>query len=270
MFQAYSYGDAFGLYFHPVGCKPAVYIPCRVSGGEYYRTEERLPGIGFDAFHFIVFNDKGVHACLKMHFTATIDDCIPHIFYDPRQFVGSDMGMGVYEYGRRSAMLAEYVQYFIYVSPLFTAGIELAVRIGSRAAFSETVIGFRVDGLLPSYQGKVFFAVAHILSAFHYDGAQTKLYQTQGGEQPAGAGSYNNDLRLVRHIMIDGFLILLLFRHLIEIGAHGQVYEDGPLACIDAAFQNSYGRNVACVQPFLLYEVFFYALFVGCDFRQHA
>ena len=167
-------------------------------------------------------------------------------------------------------MLAEYVQDFVYVSPFFTAGIELAVRIGACTAFSETVIGFRVDGLFSSYQGKVFLAVAYILSALHDDGAQAQLYQTQGGKQSAGTGSHNDNLRLVRHIVIDGFLILLLFRQLVEISTHGQVYEDGSLACINAAFQNARSRNVACAHSFLLYEVFFYALFVGCNLRQHA
>lgn len=100
MFQTYSYGDAFGFYFHSVGCQPAVYIACGVSGSKYYRTKECPAGIGFDAFHFIVFNNKSIHPCLKVHFTATTDNGVPHVFYDPRQFVRADMGMGVYEYGR--------------------------------------------------------------------------------------------------------------------------------------------------------------------------
>ena len=182
MFQTHSYGDAFGFYFHLVGCQPAVHITCGMSGGEYDGAEEGLSGIGFDAFHFVVLNNQGVHARFKVHFAATGDNGVPHILYDPRQLVCSDVGMGVDKDGRRGAMLAEYVQYFVYISPFLAAGVELAVRVSSRAPFSETVIGFRVDGLFPSYQGEVFFAVAYVLAALHDDGAQAEFYQAQGGE----------------------------------------------------------------------------------------
>ena len=102
-----------------------------------------------------------------MYFSATFENRIPHIFNDTRQLVRSDMRMCISQYSRRSSMLAEYIEYLVYISSFLTAGIKFPVRISSCPPFSETIIGFRIYRMFPTDLRQVLFPFTHIFSAFY-------------------------------------------------------------------------------------------------------
>lgn len=83
-------------------------------------------------------------------------------------------------------MLTEDIQNLVYIAALFAACVQLAIRVGSGTSLSEAVIGLRVDELLAADLRQVFLAFPYVLSTLHNDGAQTELYQSQGGEESSG------------------------------------------------------------------------------------
>ena len=149
-----------------------------MAGGKNDGAEQGLARVGFNAFHFIFFYDQGIHTRFEVYFAATFDDGVPHILDDARQFVRPYMRMGIRQYGCRSSVLAEYIQYFIYIPAFFASGVQLSIGVGTCTAFSKAIIGFGVYGLLSSYLGQVFFPFPHVFSAFHDDGTQSELYQS--------------------------------------------------------------------------------------------
>lgn len=52
--------------------------------------------MGFDTFYLIVFDNQRLHTCLKVHFSATFENGIPHILYHTWQFIRSDMRMCIH------------------------------------------------------------------------------------------------------------------------------------------------------------------------------
>ena len=202
MFQSYAYRNAFSFNLYIVGGKPAVYIPGRVTGGKYHRTEENLAGICFNAFDFILLYEQSVHACFEVNLATALDDSVPHVFNDTRQFVRTYVRMCIYQYRSGGSMLAEDVQNLVYITALFAACVQLAIRVGSGTSLSEAVIGLRVDELLAADLRQVFLAFPYVLSTFHNDGAQTELYQAQSGEESSGTGAYHYYLVFSFYIII--------------------------------------------------------------------
>jgi hypothetical protein len=56
--------------------------------------------------------------------------------------------------------------------------------------------------LLAADLRQVFLAFPYVLSTLHNDGAQTELYQSQGGEESSGTGAYHYYLGLSFYIII--------------------------------------------------------------------
>ena len=109
MFQPYTYSNAFRFDIYPVGIQPAVDIACRVPRGKDDRSAECLARVRIDAGYLPVFDDKRIHPCLEMYFSATGKDGVPHVFDDAGKFVCSDMRMCVYQDGGVCSVLAKHV-----------------------------------------------------------------------------------------------------------------------------------------------------------------
>jgi len=76
-----------------------------------------------------------------MELTIAIFYGVPNGFYDPGQFIGTDVGMGIDKNIRNSAMLNQYGQNFFDIPPFCRPGIQFAVTISSCPALAKTKIG---------------------------------------------------------------------------------------------------------------------------------
>ena len=137
----------------------------------------------------------------------------------------------------------------------------LAVGVGSRAAFAEAVVRLGVHGLCAADLGQVFLALAHVLAALHHHGAQAQLDEAQGGKEAAGTGTHDDDLRASFHVGVVRMLVFVVLGHFVDVGPHGEVHEDRPLAGVDAPLQDAGGVEGSLVKAFLAYEIGFQSLF---------
>ncbi|CDB09426.1 putative uncharacterized protein [Bacteroides sp. CAG:633] len=160
-------------------------------------------------------------------------------------------------------MLAEDVKYLVHIAALLATGVQLAVGVGSCATFAEAVVRLRVYRLRAAYLGKVFFAFAYVLAALYHNGAQSQFDEAQGGEESAGAGTYDDDLGATFYIVVYGVLVFVVFGHFVDVGTYGEVDKHCPLAGIDAPLQDTGGVEGFLVKAFLVYEVGFQLLFVS-------
>ena len=167
MFQPDTDSDSFGFYRNTVCSQPAIYIPCGMSGCQYHRTEKSLSCVGFNTFDFVVLNNQCIHSGLKMHLSTTLDNRIPHILNDTREFVCPNVRMGIGQYSRRSSVLTEYIQYLVYISSFLATGVKFSIRIGSCASFAKTIVRFRIYGMFSADLCQIFFPFAHIFSSFY-------------------------------------------------------------------------------------------------------
>ena len=270
MLQTYPYGDTLGFDGHPVGIQPAVYVACRMSCSQNHRTVESLSRIRFNACYLVVLDEQGIHACLEVHLSATGEDGVSHVFNHPRQLVGSDVRMRVYQDRCACSVLAEHVQNLVHAATLLAARIQLAVGVSSRTSFTETVVRFRVHLVFTADAGKIRLAVAHVLSALHHHRTQSQLYQTQGSKQTARSGSHHNHLRLSLHVAVFRPYKLLLGRRFVDEHLYLQVYVNRPLAGVDAPFQYPYGVYGTNVEPLFTAHVLLDMLFAGCLLGQNS
>lgn len=58
-------------------------------------------------------------------------------------------------------------------------------------------------------------------------------------------------------------LVFVVAGHFVDVGTHGEVHEDCPLAGVDAPLQDAGGVEGSLVKAFLAYEIGFQSLFVG-------
>ena len=234
-----------------------------MARGQDNGAKERLARVGFDTLHLVALNEQGVHACLKMHFAAALKNGVAHVLDDAGQLVGADVRMGVHQDGGGSTVLAEDVEYLVHIAALLAAGVELAVGVGSRTTFAEAVVRLRVHGLGAADLCQVFLTLAHVLATLHHHGAQAQLDEAQGGKEATGAGTHNDDLRTTFHIGVVRVLVFVVAGHFVDVGPHGEVHEDRPLAGVDAPLQDAGGVEGSLVKAFLAYEIGFQLLFVG-------
>ena len=132
MFEPHSDSDAFCLDSDVLSVKIAVDVARTVSSGKDDRAHE-LPCclLAADVVGLFCLNpDNGImaggsrssiarseqagHARPEMHLAARGKDCLPHVLYYSRQFVGTYMRMCVDQYVGRSSMLTEDVQDFLH------------------------------------------------------------------------------------------------------------------------------------------------------------
>ena len=154
-------------------------------------------------------------------------------------------------------MLAEYIQYLVYIPAFFATGIKLSIRISACTSFTETIIGFRIYSMLPADLSQVFFSVAYILSTLYDDWTESQFYQSQRSKQSAGTGTHDNNLWFVFYVLIDSRLVFIVFGHFVQIYPYIQIDEDGSLPGINAALQDTCRINIPHIQSFFLYEVLF-------------
>ena len=135
------------------------------------RTVETFACIGFHAGNLFAMDDQGIHARFKMNFATTADNLLPNILDHARQFICSDMRMGIREDRCAGTKLAKDIQDLVDLTALLATGVELAIRICSGTSFTKTIIRFAVHFMLAADQGDIFLPFAHILPAFDYDRA---------------------------------------------------------------------------------------------------
>ena len=161
MLKPYAHGNALGLHFYFRFIQISVDITCRMTCGQYHRTAEselhaRPEVYSLDAFDLVACYYKPCHLGLVMHFAARFQYRVPHVFYHPRQSVGTDVRMGIGQYGRRSTVLAEHIENLLRISAFLAAGIEFAVGVCACSAFAETIVGIRVYYIFAGYGCHVF------------------------------------------------------------------------------------------------------------------
>ena len=287
MFQAHAHGDALCLDIYLCRSEIAVYIAgtmtcCQDNRSAISFLSTRSQIHGFYTYHPIAscsircrqltftLKDQTNHLGLEMHFAATLDDGVAHVFNDARQLVGTDMRMGICQDIGIGTMLAKNVQNLVYTSPFLASGIEFAVTISTGSTFTETVVALPIHFLGFGNVRKVLLAFAHIFSPFQYDRTVTQFYQAQRSEEAARSLTHNNNTRSAAHIGIFRMNILVVLRKLIDIGTHLQVHEDGTLAGVDASLQHSHLIQCSHIQSFLLGEITLDAFLACCLFGQNS
>ena len=178
------------------------------------------------------------------------------------------MRMRVGQNGRARSELAEHLQDFIHTAPLFAAGIKFPVRKRPGSAFSETVIGLGVHGVLSGNQRQVFFAVVNVFSAFHHDGFYTQFDQPECGKQPAWTGTdHHRCFNRTRNIRILDFRKKRFLWLLVQVDTHPNVHIDSSLAGIDGTFHDSQSTKFRRVDAFVAHQHLENALFPCSLFR---
>ena len=147
MLKAYSYSDALGLDVNARGIEVAVYVACRMSCSQDDGAAEGTSCIGLYTYNLILLHDEAVHACLEVYFTATAAYGLAHVLNDARQLIGTDVWVCIAQYGGRCSVLAEYIEYLLFATAFLAARLELAVRVGSCATFTKTVVTLGVYGM---------------------------------------------------------------------------------------------------------------------------
>ena len=246
-----------------------------MTGGQDNRTAIALLGASghIDGFHAndarLLVDVEGRHLGLEMHLTTTPLYLKPHVLNDARQLVGADMGMDIGQDRCRGAMLTKHVEYLVHVAPLFAAGIEFAVAVGTCPTLAEAIIALRVNLLGLGNERHVALAVAHILSALKDDGTQTELYQAQGGKQSARSLTDNDNLRPPAHVGIVGADEVFILRQFVDIDAHLQVDHHRALSGVNAAAQHAHTAHAVGCESFLLGKISDEVLLRVSHFGQH-
>ena len=94
----------------------------------------------FHADYLITVQNEAGHEGLKMDLTAAVYDGVADVLDYTWQAVCAYVRMGIGQYCRAGAMLAEYVQYAVCAAAFLAAGVELAVRVCAGYALAKTVV----------------------------------------------------------------------------------------------------------------------------------
>ena len=96
--------------------------------------------IRFYADYLITLHYETGHKGLKMDLAAAVYDGVADVLDYARQAVCAYVRMGIGQYCRAGAVLAEYVQYAVCAAAFLAAGVELAVGICAGSALAKTVV----------------------------------------------------------------------------------------------------------------------------------
>lgn len=131
MFQADTDSNAFGFDRD----LPVVEVAIHVAGGmarcQDDRPQKTFACIRFDTYDFPTPDEQGIHTCLETDFPATADNLFADILDHARQFVRTDMRMGVSQDRGARPELAKDIQNLIDRPPFLAAGVKFAVGIGA-------------------------------------------------------------------------------------------------------------------------------------------
>ena len=144
-----------------------------MARGKNHRPVERefaarLQIDGLNSGNRVVADYESRHLGAEVHFATTLKNRVAHVFYHPRQLVSAYVRMGIGKYRRRSAVLAEHVEYLLRVAALLRACIQLTVRVGSCPTFTETVVALLVHLLGLGDKRQVQFALTHVLATLQH------------------------------------------------------------------------------------------------------
>src|SRR5579871_5538222 len=99
------------------------------------------------------------------------------------------MRMSVHQDRRRSSELNQQVQDTPDIAALRATGVQFAVAVCSRTAFTKTIIAFGVDDAIFIERGQIPASRTNILSAFQQHWPDTGFNESQGSKQPRGPRS---------------------------------------------------------------------------------
>ena len=264
MFQSYANGNTLSLDFNLCLSQIAVDISGRMTCSQYNRAAILL--IGYTAYDRITLQYQLRHFCLKVHFSATIDDGITHSLDYLGQTICSNMWMSVSQNSGRCAMLAEHIQNLFDISTLFRASIKFSVRVSTSTTFTKTVVALAVYLLGTTDVGQIFLTIVHIFTSFQHYGTISKLYQTKSSKQSARTSAYNYHLRFAFYIRVLRMLIYIIGRHFIHVCAYLKINKYLSLSCINTAFQYSHAIDSPYVQPVFISQIGFQSVFLRCHF----
>ena len=128
MLKSHAYRQTLCLDIYSTLGKITIDITGTMTCGKDDRTT-KLPLLAtldthsLDAHNGVAIKKKTGHACEMMHLATTSQYRVAHVLDDTGKTVGANMGMGIAENIHRGSMLAEYIQNFIYIPALLTAGV---------------------------------------------------------------------------------------------------------------------------------------------------
>jgi hypothetical protein len=179
-------------------------VPRGVPGGQHHGVAKNCIAVGGShTVYFSVMQNKVCDPRFEAHFAARGDDRLTHGRYDAWQFVGADVRMGIHENVFRCSECGERFQHAGHVPALHAAGVELAIAVGTRATFAETIIAIGIHDMFPVDQRQITAACSNFLAALQNDGFQPAFNATQRGEQPRGAAAHDDDRRCFGNIRKD-------------------------------------------------------------------
>ena len=83
-------------------------------------TEECLVATT-NAFNLVPFEQNGIHLGLEVYLAPTTDDSVTHRLNDIRQFVRTQMGMGVCQDAGTGSMLAKDIENLLHIAALLAS-----------------------------------------------------------------------------------------------------------------------------------------------------
>ncbi len=141
-----------------------------------------------------------------MHLATALHDCMPHGLYDCRQFIRTDMRMCIDKNFMLGSMLAKYLQNLFDRTSFFAPGVQFTVGVCTGAAFTETIVGIRVDPSFPVYGYHIEPPAIDIFTTLEDDRLQSKLDKFQSSKQTGRAGTDHNHTGSRRNIAVDHWL----------------------------------------------------------------
>ena len=274
MLQTHANGNTLGLHLYATVSQIAVDITGRMTCSQDDRSEKNLMREVRGLTRLCLHTNNGValqkqtrHLCFEMHLSTTINNGIAHCLYDARQFICSNMRMGISQNTGRGSMLAEHVEYLLRRATLLTAGVQLAVRISSCPTLSETIVAVGIHLMGFGDKRQILLAFVNILATFQHNGTQAQFNEPQGRKQTTWASPDNNNLGSIRHVWIAGLDILVFTRLLVDITAYLQIDIDGALAGIDTATENPQSGQRTDIETILIGQPRLQRLLIGCYMR---
>ena len=239
----------------------------RVSGRENYggpfdrRVAEADPG------DFSVPDSDVGYFRPEQHLSAGVDDRLSHRGDDARQPVGADVRVRVVQDRLVGAVEAENFERLAVVAAFFRAREELAVGIGARSAFAESVVRFRIYRAVAVDPGDVPFARRDVSSAFEYDRAQAAFDQPQRGEQSGRPRSDDDDRRATPDLrIIEAHRRRSLFS--VDIDLYAEVDADLAAARVDRTANDAYQCDPGLRNGYPVGDQRQVTGLVGCLFRR--
>ena len=165
------------------------------------------------------------------------------------------------------AVEAENFERLAVVAAFFRAREELAVGIGARSAFAESVVRFRIYRAVAVDPGDVPFARRDVSSAFEYDRAQAAFDQPQRGEQSGRPRSDADDRRATPDLrIIEAHRRRSLFS--VDIDLYAEVDADLAAARVDRTANDAYQCDPGLRNGYPVGDQRQVTGLVGCLFRR--